>query len=65
MARVQAIQEAAVSIHPEILVLCHGGAIAEPEDVRYVLDRTRGVCGFFGAPRTSSACPRSVPLASR
>ena len=49
VARVQAIQQAAVSIHPEILVLCHGGPIAEPEDVQYVLSRTRGVCGFFGA----------------
>ncbi len=47
--RIQSIQQAAVSIHPEILVLCHGGPIAEPEDVRYVLDRTHGVCGFFGA----------------
>jgi predicted TIM-barrel enzyme len=47
--RVQAIQKAAVSVHPDILVLCHGGPIAEPEDVRYVLSRTQGVCGFFGA----------------
>lgn len=47
--RIQSIQQAAVSIHPEILVLCHGGPIAEPEDVQYVLDRTQGVCGFFGA----------------
>src|SRR5271154_3941352 len=49
VARTQAIQQAAVSIHPEILVLCHGGPIAEPADVQYVLSRTRGVCGFFGA----------------
>src|SRR6201984_1562545 len=47
--RIQSIQQAAVSIRPEILVLCHGGPIAEPEDVQYVLDRTQGVCGFFGA----------------
>src|SRR5450755_2825542 len=47
--RIQSIQQAALSIHPEILVLCHGGPIAEPEDVQYVLDRTQGVCGFFGA----------------
>jgi predicted TIM-barrel enzyme len=47
--RVQAIREAAISIRPEILVLCHGGPIAEPDDVQYVLTRTRGVCGFFGA----------------
>lgn len=49
VARVQAIQQAAVSIRPEILVLCHGGPIAEPSDVEYVLSRTHGVCGFFGA----------------
>ncbi len=49
VARIQAIQEAAVSIRPGILVLCHGGPIAEPEDVQYVLSRTRGVSGFFGA----------------
>ena len=49
IARIQAIQHAAVSIRPQILVLCHGGPIAEPEDVQYVLSRTRGVSGFFGA----------------
>ena len=47
--RIQAIQGAAISVRPEILVLCHGGPIAEPEDVQYILSRTRGVCGFFGA----------------
>ena len=31
------------------IVLCHGGPIAEPEDAQYVLDRTTGVVGFFGA----------------
>jgi predicted TIM-barrel enzyme len=30
-------------------VLCHGGPIAQPDDARYVLQRTRGVAGFFGA----------------
>ena len=47
--RIQAIQQAAVSIRPEILVLCHGGPIAEPDDVQYVLSQTNGICGFFGA----------------
>ena len=47
--RIQAIREAAISIRPEILVLCHGGPISEPDDVQYVLSRTEGVCGFFGA----------------
>jgi predicted TIM-barrel enzyme len=47
--RIQAIEAAAISIRPEILVLCHGGPIAEPADVQYILSRTQGVCGFFGA----------------
>jgi predicted TIM-barrel enzyme len=47
--RIQAIRAAAVSVRSDILVLCHGGQIAEPEDVEYILSRTRGVCGFFGA----------------
>ena len=49
VARIQAIREAAASVRPEILVLCHGGPIAEPDDVQYVLSRTQGVSGFFGA----------------
>lgn len=47
--RVQAMCDAAKAVNPDILVLCHGGPIAEPEDVQYVLERTRGVVGFFGA----------------
>ena len=46
---IQSIRDAAVSVNPEILVLCHGGPVAEPEDVTYVLTRTRGIAGFFGA----------------
>ncbi len=46
---VQAMHDAAKEINPEILVLCHGGPIAEPEDAAYVLERTTGVVGFFGA----------------
>jgi predicted TIM-barrel enzyme len=46
---VQAMHDAAVAINPDVIVLCHGGPIAEPEDARYVLERTHGVKGFFGA----------------
>jgi predicted TIM-barrel enzyme len=46
---VQAMCDAAKRVRPEILVLCHGGPIAEPEDARYVLERTEGVVGFYGA----------------
>ncbi len=47
--RVQAMHDAAKAVNPNILVLCHGGPIAEPEDAAYVLARTKGVVGFFGA----------------
>ncbi len=47
--RVQALCDAAKSVRPDILVLCHGGPIAEPEDAAYILQHTRGVVGFFGA----------------
>lgn len=47
--RVQAMRDAAVAVKPDIIVLCHGGPIAEPEDVRYILDHTEGIDGFFGA----------------
>jgi predicted TIM-barrel enzyme len=47
--RVQAMHDAAKAVNPDVLVLCHGGPIAYPEDARYVLERTRGVAGFFGA----------------
>jgi predicted TIM-barrel enzyme len=47
--RIQAMRDAAVAINPEVIVLCHGGPIAEPEDAAYVLERTDGVVGFFGA----------------
>ena len=46
---VQAMHDAAKQVNPEILVLCHGGPIAEPEDAAHVLERTTGVAGFFGA----------------
>ncbi len=49
VTRIQAMHDAAKEVNPDILVLCHGGPIAEPGDAAYVLERTRGVVGFFGA----------------
>jgi predicted TIM-barrel enzyme len=46
---IQAMRDAAVQENVEVIVLCHGGPLAEPEDAAYVLDRTEGVVGFFGA----------------
>ncbi|KAF7117555.1 hypothetical protein CNMCM5793_006607 [Aspergillus hiratsukae] len=46
---VQEIRDAVVGVNPEVIVLCHGGPLAGPGDAEYVLSRTRGVHGFFGA----------------
>lgn len=46
---VQDMHDAAKRVNPDILVLCHGGPIAEPEDAAYVLSHTTGIAGFFGA----------------
>jgi len=47
--RVQAMHDVAKEVNPDILVLCHGGPIAEPDDAAYILEHTQGVVGFFGA----------------
>jgi predicted TIM-barrel enzyme len=47
--RCQEMHDAAKRIKPDILVLCHGGPIAEPEDAQYILDHTDGIVGFYGA----------------
>jgi predicted TIM-barrel enzyme len=47
--RVQALRDAATAVNPDIIVLCHGGPISEPEDAQYILSHTKGVLGFFGA----------------
>ncbi len=47
--RIQAMNDAAKRIRGDILVLCHGGPIAEPADAQYILDHTEGIVGFYGA----------------
>jgi len=47
--KVQQIHDEGKKNNPEILVLCHGGPIAEPEEAQYILNHTRGIVGFFGA----------------
>jgi predicted TIM-barrel enzyme len=47
--RIQKMHDAAKKVRKEVMVLCHGGPIAEPEDAQYVLAHTRGIVGFFGA----------------
>ncbi|MGC6451093.1 MAG: phosphoenolpyruvate hydrolase family protein [Pirellulaceae bacterium] len=47
--RVQAIADAARRVREDVIVLCHGGPIAMPEDAQFVLSRTTNVHGFYGA----------------
>jgi predicted TIM-barrel enzyme len=47
--RVQQLRDAAVATNPDVIVLCHGGPIAEPEDAAYIMKHTTGIVGFFGA----------------
>lgn len=46
---IQNIRDAAHRINSDVLVLCHGGPIAKPEDARYILEKVSGLHGFFGA----------------
>ena len=46
---VQAIADAARGVRDDVMVLCHGGPIAMPDDAEYVLQRTQNVHGFYGA----------------
>jgi predicted TIM-barrel enzyme len=49
VARIEEWTEAARAVRPDIIVLCHGGPIAEPADAAFVLGRVKGCDGFYGA----------------
>jgi predicted TIM-barrel enzyme len=61
-ASVQAMCDAAKAVNPDVLVLCHGGPIAEPEDATYVLEQTRGIVGFYGGSSTERL-PTEIAIA--
>jgi predicted TIM-barrel enzyme len=46
---IEAIADAARSVRSDVILLCHGGPISMPEDARYVLSRSKGLHGFYGA----------------
>ena len=49
VTRIQTMHDAAKKVRNDVIVLCHGGPIAEPEDAEYVLRNANGISGFFGA----------------
>src|SRR6202158_4136877 len=48
-ARVDACAAAALAVNPDILVLAHGGPVAEPADAAFLMKHTRKCHGFHGA----------------
>ena len=48
-AQVQKLCDAAKSVNPDVICLCHGGPISMPDDAEHVLKNTKGVHGFYGA----------------
>jgi predicted TIM-barrel enzyme len=64
VTRVQAIHDAARAVRDGVLVICHGGPISEPEDAQFVLEKTEGVVGFFGASSVERL-PTEVAITGR
>src|ERR1700687_2728548 len=58
---IQAMRDAAVAINPDVMVLCHGGRIAEPGDAAYVLEKLHGVVACFAAS-TMERLPTEVAI---
>ena len=46
---IDAIAEAAMKVRKDVIVLCHGGPIASPENADYILKRAKNCHGFYGA----------------
>ena len=49
VTQIDAIATAARAIRPDIILLCHGGPIAMPDDAQYILHRAATCHGFYGA----------------
>jgi predicted TIM-barrel enzyme len=47
--RIDAVAQAALDVRTDMIVLCHGGPMAEPKDAAWVLSKTRYCHGFYGA----------------
>jgi predicted TIM-barrel enzyme len=62
--KVQEIVDAAKSVNPNIICLCHGGPISMPEDAEYVLKNTEGAHGFYGAS-SMERLPTEVAIAEQ
>ena len=55
---------AALKVNPDIIVLAHGGPVAQPEDAEYILANTRHCHGFYGAS-SMERLPTEIALAEQ
>jgi predicted TIM-barrel enzyme len=62
--RIHAWAEAARRVNPDIVVLCHGGPIANPDDARYILRECPECQGFYGAS-SMERLPVEIALTER
>jgi predicted TIM-barrel enzyme len=62
--RIDTWSDAARSVRDDVIVLCHGGPISSPADARYVLARTKGCHGFYGAS-SMERLPTEVAIQSQ
>jgi len=62
--RVAAIVDAARAVREDVMVLCHGGPIAMPEDASYILRQLESVDGFYGAS-SMERLPTEIALTQR
>lgn len=63
IAFVERIRAAAAAVREDVLVLAHGGPIAEPDDVARVLREVPGIHGFLGAS-SMERLPTEVAMVS-
>ena len=49
MALIDDWAAAALAVRDDVIILCHGGPIAAPEDAAFVLQNCKRVNGFYGA----------------
>jgi predicted TIM-barrel enzyme len=76
VGEIDAIASAAMGVRGDVIVICHGGPIAMPDDARHILENCRVCHGFYGASsmerlpaevaiRDQTLSFKSLPLKSR
>ena len=50
--KIQGLVEVCKGMRDDVIMLCHGGPIAMPDDARFIIERVEGIDGFYGASST-------------